>query len=432
MKLESGVWTRYSSLVAVVALSQAAGAIEVTVQNDSLGDGDTGAIQVGFVSGESAAAWLTSPCAGTIVAVQVMWLSLTGGTLPSLEDSITIHAQGVFPSPGAALEELIGPVMQDGGINEFRFVDKDQAVPLSIPVQAGQVFVVSFRFTNTPSASNGPSVVTDIDGCQAIQKNAIFALPGGWLNACVLGMSGDFVIRAVIECPNPTGACCLVDGSCQDEVTEASCIANGGTYQGDAITCAQSSCPQSNGACCIPFTGGCLDLSQSDCGIVEGIWQGGGTDCNSVVCFPIGACCLPDGSCADGLSPEGCAAMAGTFQGDGTACTGVSCPEPEGACCLTNGGCIVLTESDCGIVAGSWAGVGTDCTDADQNGTADECETSTCPWDMDADGSVAVPDLLVVLAAWGTDPGGPPDFDGDGNVAVPDLLDLLAHWGACP
>ncbi len=132
------------------------------------------------------------------------------------------------------------------------------------------------------------------------------------------------------------------------------------------------------------------------------------------------------------MSPEGCAAMAGTFQGDGTTCTGVSCPEPEGACCLTNGGCIVLTEADCGIVAGSWAGVGTDCTDADKNGTADECETSPCPWDMDVDGSVAHSDLLVLLAAWGTDPGGPSDFDGDGTVAVPDLLDLLAHWGACP
>ncbi len=60
---------------------------------------------------------------------------------------------------------------------------------------------------------------------------------------------------------------------------------------------------------------------------------------------------------------------------------------------------------------------------------ADDC---TCPWDLDADGAVAVPDLLALLAAWGTDPGGPPDFDGDGAVAVPDLLALLANWGPCP
>ncbi len=55
-----------------------------------------------------------------------------------------------------------------------------------------------------------------------------------------------------------------------------------------------------------------------------------------------------------------------------------------------------------------------------------------CPWDLDGDGSVSTVDLLDLLAAWGTDPGGPPDFDGDNNVSTPDLLILLANWGPCP
>ena len=55
-----------------------------------------------------------------------------------------------------------------------------------------------------------------------------------------------------------------------------------------------------------------------------------------------------------------------------------------------------------------------------------------CVWDTSGSGSVDVPDLLSLLAAWGLNPGGPPDFDGDGVVAVPDLLELLAHWGPCP
>ncbi len=55
-----------------------------------------------------------------------------------------------------------------------------------------------------------------------------------------------------------------------------------------------------------------------------------------------------------------------------------------------------------------------------------------CPWDLDAGGGVAIGDLLVLLAAWSTDPGGPPDFDGDGDVGIADLLALLAHWGPCP
>ncbi len=55
-----------------------------------------------------------------------------------------------------------------------------------------------------------------------------------------------------------------------------------------------------------------------------------------------------------------------------------------------------------------------------------------CPWDLDANGSVGILDLLALLAVWGTDPGGPPDFDGDGTVGILDLLTLLANWGSCP
>ncbi len=55
-----------------------------------------------------------------------------------------------------------------------------------------------------------------------------------------------------------------------------------------------------------------------------------------------------------------------------------------------------------------------------------------CVVDLDLSGGVEVPDLLLLLGAWGTNPGGPPDFDGDGTVAVPDLLYLLARWGPCP
>ena len=55
-----------------------------------------------------------------------------------------------------------------------------------------------------------------------------------------------------------------------------------------------------------------------------------------------------------------------------------------------------------------------------------------CPADLDGDGSVGILDLLALLAAWGTDPGGPPDFDGDGTVGILDLLTLLANWGECP
>ncbi len=52
------------------------------------------------------------------------------------------------------------------------------------------------------------------------------------------------------------------------------------------------------------------------------------------------------------------------------------------------------------------------------------------PADLDGDGSVGILDLLALLAAWGTDPGGPPEFDG-GGVGITNLLALLANWGPC-
>ena len=57
---------------------------------------------------------------------------------------------------------------------------------------------------------------------------------------------------------------------------------------------------------------------------------------------------------------------------------------------------------------------------------------NVCPWDLDRNNNVGVGDLLILLAAWGTDPGGPPDFDGNNDVGVSDLLVLLANWGPCP
>lgn len=51
--------------------------------------------------------------------------------------------------------------------------------------------------------------------------------------------------------------------------------------------------------------------------------------------------------------------------------------------------------------------------------------------DLDADGSVGILDLLILLSAWGPcAPGScPADLDGDGNVGILDLLTLLANWG---
>ena len=55
-----------------------------------------------------------------------------------------------------------------------------------------------------------------------------------------------------------------------------------------------------------------------------------------------------------------------------------------------------------------------------------------CPEDLDGDNEVRVPDLIIMLSAWGPNPGHPADLDGDDEVRVPDLIILLGAWGACP
>ncbi len=58
---------------------------------------------------------------------------------------------------------------------------------------------------------------------------------------------------------------------------------------------------------------------------------------------------------------------------------------------------------------------------------------TTCAADLDGNGTVAAPDLAILLGAWGPVPTpAPPDFDGDGDVDASDLAVLLGAWGPCP
>lgn len=395
-------------------------ATEVVVKNDSVVNFSNVTLQLGFDPGESAAAWLTSPCAGNIVAVQVFWKSASGGAPPSLETSIDVFQAGTFPVPGTSLAFLEGPVMTDGVLNEFRYLDEEQTLPINIPVTSGQVFVVSFKFESNPSGANGgPTVVTDTDGCQN-GKNAIDAVGFGWVNSCSFGVSGDFFIRAVVDCPDATGACCLPNGTCNPSMTSTACTTAGGTYQGDASSCPPS-CPVLLGACCKP-DGSCVNsVSMSACQGMSGTYQGNGSNCGSVTCpqppqaccnpmngfcsmldpnacvnfngvpqgsgttcvgpssnqCPRGACCLPSGQCVENKTPVECLNMSGAYQGTGSLCSQVSCPQPQGACCLSGGGCTISGQSLCEGFGHTWIGAGTDCSDNNGNTVADVCEFCT-------------------------------------------------------
>jgi hypothetical protein len=275
------------ALIASGLVSHAASAAEQVVQIDSLAPGDSANVCPCFVAGEEAAVWLTSPCDGSIVALQVFWRSQFGGQQVTIEDSIIVYEGGTYPNPGPVKEELLAPVMTDGVLNEYRFEDQNQTIPIDIPVTANEEFAVSFVFFNQNSGDLfAPSIVYDTDGITP-NKNAIRAQPGGWIRSEDVGVTGDWVIRVVIDCAagDPIGSCCLPDGSCADGLTATQCAAASGAFQGALTNCSTLNppCPQPLGACCFSG-GGCLQLTDVDCGTASGSWLGANTDCTDCAC----------------------------------------------------------------------------------------------------------------------------------------------------
>ena len=253
---------------------------EIVLQNDTLADGSQAFVCPCFASNEEAAVWLTSPCDGNIVAIQIFWRSFLGGSEPSVEESILIYQGGNFPVPGPIKKELLAPALTDGGLNEFRFEDQDQTVPISVPVSAGETFVVSLRFFNTNvNDLFAGTVVSDTTGCLP-GKNAVKVNGTTWQSACSLGVSGNWVIRAVVDCgTGATGAVCLPDGSCADGLTQDDADLLGGQFRGVGTLCADVACV---GACFVPSTGNCLQFDKATCDAIGGQWQGPGTtDCNA-------------------------------------------------------------------------------------------------------------------------------------------------------
>jgi hypothetical protein len=65
-------------------------------------------------------------------------------------------------------------------------------------------------------------------------------------------------------------------------------------------------------------------------------------------------------------------------------------------------------------------------------GWTDWTHSTECRADLNGDGVVGGLDMIILITAMGTSPGGPPDFDGNGAVNIVDFLVFLANWGPCP
>lgn len=156
--------------------------------------GSGGVVCPCFISGEEAGVVLDAPSDHypiEILRVGIGWASQFGGSPQSLEQSIHIYGAGL-PNPGTPIFSLDGPVLNDGFLNEFDL----EPLPGEVLVDSGP-FTVTLEFLNSNSGDPfAASVFHDGNGCQA-GKNVVKAIPGGWSDACVLGVTGDWVMYVV-------------------------------------------------------------------------------------------------------------------------------------------------------------------------------------------------------------------------------------------
>ena len=209
---------------------------------------------------------------------------------------------------------------------------------------------------------------------------------------------------------DPTGACCLRDGSCTDGQSQAACATVGGIYRGDGSECASVDCP-TFGPC-----GWIIDAPATVAG-------------NTVV--ELNTCPLDpsvDAQFQVDISFPGdwtfsiCDAAFDSILAVGEECCAGEWINDDAPGCFVGSELLIP-----GLQAGTYfvnveGGVGTY--------TLEVFCTSCCIEDINGDGVVNVLDMLLVLAAWGG-AGGPEDVNGDGIVNVSDLLLVLAAWGPC-
>jgi hypothetical protein len=165
-----------------------------------------------FAAGEEGGAVFTAPAEHypiEILRVGIGWGSQYGGTGYTLEQSIHIYGAGL-PDPGTPVFSLDGPQLLDGYINEFDL----EPLPEEIVIASG-AFTVTLEFMNDNAGiPSAPSMIHDGNGCQ-IGKNVVYAVPGIWYDACLLGVSGDWIVYVIYR-----------QDECESGVPEEKVVAN--------------------------------------------------------------------------------------------------------------------------------------------------------------------------------------------------------------
>lgn len=307
-----------------------------------------------------------------------------------------------------------GPLVAPAGVSRF-----DQLSILFRPTRDVLQQVTYTSLVCTPPAT-GACCNASTGGCSVLSQSQ-----------CSGAYQGDNTTCSPNPCPQPSGACCLPDGSC--EVRESTnCTGTGFIFRGGGSVCASANCPLPTGACC-NGNACAAGVTSATCATLGGIFIGPNTVCGANSTCPLGACCLASGACSAGLSQNDCTTQGGTFQGVGSVCASVNCPQPSGACCTSAGGCADVTQATCGLFGGTWQGPLTTCanTNCSSNiGTC--CRGATCAEAVQASSCTGANTAFVpgsaVCSGSATTPCCKADFNKVGGITVQDIFDFLTAW----
>jgi hypothetical protein len=186
------------------------------------------------------------------------------------------------------------------------------------------------------------------------------------------------------------------------EVTEEECAELGGTFNGDFSLCIDVSCPQPTGACCL-IDGSCVEVTEEDCAALGGTYNGDFSLCANIVpCDqPPGACCLTDGSCVE-VTEEDCAALGGSYNGDFSLCVDANCQQPCHSLTLDDGGFSHGSSAENIVGPGSLIGVdgfsynGNTCAPQGTAGTALVFDSTNGPFNQDPDLHVNLGNVMIL------------------------------------
>ncbi len=180
--------------VAFLSLLMFAGAVqaaELTLQNDGFMSGQSAGFQGGFITGESGASRFIAPGPFPMQVKKIQLLF--GGNTATETVTLNIYDDSAGSvAPGAVL--FTGDYSLTGSSTALSEID----------ITADNVFVNDdFRVGIEFQHDGFPSIARDDDGSITPALNFIDASGFGWIQSNLLGVTGDWVIRAIVEDATP-------------------------------------------------------------------------------------------------------------------------------------------------------------------------------------------------------------------------------------